>query len=116
MVRRFLLFVIALHIGYAALWLLMDGGQRRTFERHVVPGAEITAFVFYLILIVAFIWAKKTRLNFALAIQKFFWALLIGVLALPFALGWWTPPAWLRTYIWIGLTISLIGVLYEFYR
>lgn len=129
--RRFMPVVLALHVAYAVLWLAMSHDQRHTFERYAVAGAEVTAFVFYLVLIVAFYEAQKTRLNVALAVQKFYWWLLIGALALPVALGaiyygapfrdgspyaLFNAPAWLRTYIWLGLAISLIGVLYEFWR
>lgn len=132
MVRRFLLWIVILHVGYAALWIAMSPYQRLVFERYAVLSMEAIACLFYGVLIVAFYEAKKTRLNLALAIQKLFWWLLITFLALPTAIGLvtrdapyrtainpyaiWTVPPWLRTYIWIGLAVSLIGVLYEFWR
>lgn len=131
LIRRSLLIVVALHIIYAALWIVMDGRQRLVFERYAVLSMELIACLFYGVLIIAFYEARKTRLNVALAVQKFFWWLLITFLALPTALGLvtrdapyrtvsnpyalWIVPAWLRTYIWIGLAVSLIGVLYEFW-
>lgn len=132
MVGRLLSILLVLHVIYAVIWLVMDQRQQLVFERYAVLTMELIACLFYGVLIVAFYEAQKTRLNLALAIQKLFWWLLITFLALPTAIGLvtrvapsravsnpyalWNVPAWLRTYIWIGLAVSLIGVLWEFYR
>lgn len=114
-----------------ALWLAFDKHQEDVFERYAVLVAVTAAFITYVILVIAYWKARKTKLNEAMAINKFYWALLLAVLILPVLWGavlrdapyveipnpysLWSPPAWLRTYIWLALTISIVKVLFEFY-
>lgn len=127
---RALAIVLALHVLYAVFWLALNSHQRSEVERYVVATTQIVAGFFYAVLIIAFIWAHKSRLNISLAVQKLYWLFLIVILAVPVSIGLiindapfrpnpyaiWTVPGWLRTYIWIGITVSIIGVLYEFHR
>lgn len=132
MIRRRARVALALHIAYAGGWLLLSPHGHDVVERWVILAAMATAGVFYAGMAVAFVWARKTRLNVAFAIQKFYWALLIWLLVIPsqggIAFGhapytryvnpyaWWVLPGWGRTYVWLGVTAATVGVSYEFFR
>lgn len=104
-----------LHVAFIAAWLYFDTESEIDFEHHLVTTAMVIAAFFYGVVIVAFWWARKTRLNKALALQKFYWAALILTLALPAHTDWWeVAPGWLRSYIWLGLVVTSPWVLFEF--
>lgn len=131
MIRRGFVVALLLHLIYAAAWLTIGEQNQLYAERYAVTVAVTIAFVSYTVLVVAYWRARKTKLNTALAVNKGYWALLLGLLILPGQWGvlirdapyrlaernpysYWIAPAWLRTYLWVFLTISIVGVLYEF--
>lgn len=106
---------LLLHIAFIIAWRLTDTDLHRDIERNSVTVAMCAAVIFYSIIVVAFWQAQKTRLNKALALNKTFWGLLIGMFGLPAQTGWWEPaPQWVRAYIWIGLSLTIVWVLWEF--
>lgn len=132
MIRRFVLAALALNALYAAAWLSIGERNKLVFERWAVAVAVTVAFVAYALLAAAYLWARKTRLNSALALNKAMWGLLIGALVMPSTYGvlwrdapyrvvgnpysFWIAPAWFRTWCWVFLAVSIVGVLYEFVR
>lgn len=88
-----------------------------TLERFIIIASLVNAALFYLVTIFMFIIAKHTRLNWALALQKFIWLMIIVLLALPSVLN---PPGFLniqlRVVLWVTLAVSTWLVLYEVYR
>lgn len=130
MIRRFILGALALHIAYAVFWIVLGAHSEMIVERWAVAIAATVLTLGYCVLVVGFWRARKSRLNIALAVNKFYLLLLFGVLTLPILWGviyydapyrenpysFWVSPPWLRTYIYMGTSISVIGVLYEFWR
>lgn len=130
MIRRFVVFALLLHALYALTWWVLAPSSELRVERYAVTTAVTIAFAAYVVLALAYIKARKSRLNSALAVNKAYWALLIGALILPGQWGtlirdapyrvvgspysYWIAPAWLRTYLWVFLSITIIGVLVEF--
>jgi hypothetical protein len=132
MVRRFALMALAVHVAYALAWWLTAPSSELIFERYAVTVCATVMTIAYAVLVIAYFKAGKTRLNSALAVNKFYLFLLFGLLTLPSLWGvvirdapyrvvgnpysYWIPPGWLRTYIYVFLALSTIGVLWEFYR
>lgn len=132
MIRRRVWGALVLHLAYAGNWWLLSAHGRDIFERWTTLAAMAVAGAFYAAMVVAFWWARKSPLNAAFSIQKLYWSALVWLLAVPGQAGiafrhapyrqftnpyaYWTLPGWARTYIWIGLTISTMGVTYEFFR
>lgn len=132
MISRFAVLALALHVAYAAVWMLLSPHGRDVFERWATGAAMTVAGIFYGMMVVAFLWARKSRLNVAFAIQKLYWALLVWMVAWPLQAGLivhdvpyrsvstpfavWTLPGWVRTYVWVFLTLATMGVATEFYR
>lgn len=130
--KRYLLGAVALHVVFAAIWIRLDGTQLDEYERWATAIGETVAGVFFAAMVIAFGWARKSRLNTAFAIQKAYWTVLVFGLALPLQWGLivhrapyqkivipyviWVAPAWLRVYVWTFMPIATIGVLYEFWR
>lgn len=131
MIRRFALGALAAHLLFALVWLTIGTNSEYVFERWAVTVAATILTFGYCVLVVAFYKARKTRLNMALAVNKFYLLLLFGALTLPSLWGviwhdapyrvvgnpytFWIPPAWFRTYIYVFTSISVIGVLWEFF-
>lgn len=132
MIRRYAVGAVVLHALYAGAWLLLDDHGRDMVERWVTLAAIVIAGLFYVGMAVAFLWARKSRLNLAFSVQKVYWSLLIWLLVVPSAAGvafrhapyarvrnpyaYWIAPGWLRTYVWVGLSVATAGVAYEFLR
>lgn len=132
MIRRFALAALAAHAAYALAWVVIGERNKLVFERWSVTFAATVLTLGYAVLVVAYFRAQKTRLNSALAINKFYLMLLFGLLTLPSLWGvlvrdapyrvagnpfsYWIAPAWLRTYLYVFTAISTLGVLYEFWR
>src|SRR6478736_10309271 len=86
-------------------------------ERVVVIASLINAAIFYAIIVTVFLVARKTRLNKALALQKFDWLLIILFVALPaYINGYPLLPLKLRMCLWLLLSVSPWWVLIEVYR
>lgn len=52
-------------------------------EIRVVTAALVVAAIFYAFAVVVFLWARKSRLNVALAAQKALWLVIIALVTLP---------------------------------
>lgn len=86
-------------------------------ERYITIASLVNAAIFYAITVVVFLVARKTRLNKALALQKFDWLLIILIVALPaYVSGYPLVPGKARMALWLALSISTWWVLYEVYR
>ena len=86
-------------------------------ERVVVIASLFNAAIFYTITVIVFLVARKTRLNKALALQKFDWLLIILFIALPaYINGYPLLPSKVRMCLWVLLSISTWWVLVEVYR
>jgi len=104
-----------LHVAAFTVWQTTSADTHRDLERWFITVAMIMAIGFYGIIVAAFWVAQKTRLNKALALNKLFWGVLIAAIGLPAQTGWYDPaPQWVRAYIWVGLTLTISWVLYEF--
>lgn len=128
--RRFLVESAVLHAGFFALWFVTPPPQRGAFERWSVLVAMVVAGLYYGGMSVAFVWARKSELNFAFAIQKLYWFALVAVLALPVQIGLitrhapfrpnpyaiWDVPGLLRTYVWVFMSLSTMAVGRAFFR
>lgn len=86
-------------------------------ERAITVASLINAGIFYAITVIVFLVARKTRLNKALALQKFDWLLIIVIVALPaYVTGYPLVPGTVRMALWLVLSVSTWWVLYEVYR
>ena len=105
----------ALHIVFIAVWLTISDENRVDLYRHSITFAMVMAAIFYSVVILAVLKAHKSRLNKALALNKTYWLLLIVCFAIPLQTHWWdAAPYSVRTYIWLGIALSVPWVLYEF--
>lgn len=132
MIRRWCAGALGLHAAYAAAWLLLSDHARAVFERWATLAGMAVAGAFYAGMVVAFVWARKSRLNLAFAVQKLYWAALVWLVAFPLQAGLlvhhapyrrvvnpyalWVAPGWLRTYLWLAMAVSTVGVASEFWR
>lgn len=132
MIRRFALATFALHVAFALGWWMIGVHNKLVVERWAVTLCATILTANYLVLVVAYFRAHKSRLNTALAVNKLYLALLFGLLTLPSLWGvvvrdapyrvvgnpfsYWIAPAWLRVYLYLFLAFSTVGVLYEFWR
>jgi uncharacterized membrane protein YcaP (DUF421 family) len=86
-------------------------------ERAITVASLVNAAIFYGITVIVFLVARKTRLNKALALQKFDWLLIITVVALPaYVSGYPLVPGTVRMVLWSLLSFTTWWVLYEVYR
>jgi hypothetical protein len=118
---------------YVVIWQVLTPLGRAEFERYAVAICMVVASVMYAFIVVSFIWARKTGLNLAFAAKHLLWGAFVILFAIPNALGviWnhapyqlnrppnpyslYDIPAGIRTALWIGIAMSAIGVIYEFY-
>ena len=127
--------LIAILIGiYIVIWQLLSPLGRAEFERYSVAICMIVAAVMYLFITVSFRWARKTPLNYAFAAKHVLWSAFIILFSLPNALGvivhhapyqlntphnpysLYAVPAGIRTLLWIGIALTSVSVIREFYE
>lgn len=117
---RFIVLIVLLHVIYAVTFVPYLRGHSfdRGFERHVVTVSLVFAASFYALwVILSVAWAERNRFNLALAFQKWYWFLLIVLLALPANTdAWAVAPNWVRVYIWSGIALATPWVVYELAR
>jgi hypothetical protein len=80
--------------------------------RTIIVVALINAALFYALVIIVFLIARKTRLNKALATQKAFW-LAIVVWTLSFILWQYRLSRELQAVLWTGLSLATWWVFVE---
>lgn len=129
--RLFALIFVTLHLLFIQGWRILPERYELQAERYAVTIAITIAFLSYCVLALAYWRARKTKLNTSLAFNKGYWALLIGLLILPGQWGalirdapyrisarnpysYWTAPPSIRTYLWVCLALTTLGVLYQF--
>lgn len=119
---------------YAVIWRVLTPLGRAEFERYAVAICMVIAAAMYMFIVVSFWWARKNALNAAFAAKHLLWGLFVILFALPNAIGviWnrapyalnrpknhyalFDIPASIRTALWIGIALSSMGVIYEFFQ
>lgn len=86
-------------------------------ERYITIVALCNAAIFYLLTVVLFTVAIRSRLNWALAAQKLVWLTIVLFIAMP-SLVAWVPrlPTTYRMCVWSALSLCTWWVFYEVYR
>jgi hypothetical protein len=85
-------------------------------ERVVTIISLIVLAIFYAFTFVVFLVARKSRLNYALGIQKLAWLVLVVFVAIPAYTAMPYLPSPFRVAIWAALAVLSIWVMYEVYR
>lgn len=86
-------------------------------ERYITIISLINAAIFYAVTVVIFLIARKSRLNYALAAQKFVWLCIILFVALPgYVVGRPYLDGTYRMVFWSILSAMTWWVLIEVYR
>jgi hypothetical protein len=88
-----------------------------TVEQVITVTSLIIVAIFYVFTIAVFLAARKNALNYALAMQKICWVLLIIGIALPSYSGWYAPLSmpW-RAVVWVCISLCSLWVMYAVYR
>lgn len=110
--RRVWVILTAIVLIDAAAVLLVpanDGSELR-----VTQAALANASVFYGVTVVVFLFARRTPLNWALALQKALWFVVVALMTLPlYWLGEPLLPQRVRMLVWLDLSLTTWWVLYE---